>query len=190
MRTHTLTRSLALALCVTTLVGCVGYSSYPGLPNDTALNDTNTTAMKQVTLESLRYVSEHRELPDRYTLNLPFGMVAENVAGMVRDLDDPRGVVLSHETADLPVVHVVEIRIRGSRAQVDVASPLPGTTSDSEIIAHEMNTIYLRGGLKRWRVTDARRWSIANASVPEPYFIEDAPTIERPTQVNATNEPD
>jgi hypothetical protein len=168
------------------LTGCVGFSSYPGLPNDTALNDTNTPAMKQVMLESLLYVTEHRQLPDQFTLNLPQGMVAENMQGLLNDLDDPRASLLSRDTQNLPGLHVAEIRIRGTKAEVDIAAPLPSVAHPDGRMAYETNTLYLKGGLKHWRVTDARRWSLATANVPEPYFIEDAPTIERSTPVQAT----
>ncbi|MHC4976123.1 MAG: hypothetical protein ACYTF7_05900 [Planctomycetota bacterium] len=190
MRTTTLSCIIITLAMALGMAGCVGYSSYPGLPNDTALNDTNTTAMRQVTLESLRYVSQYRELPKQYTLNLPYGMVAENLHGIQRQLDDPRASLLSRDNTTLPGVHIVEIRIRGTKAQVDLATPLPGVNIGTDGIAYETNTLYLQGGVRRWRVTDARRWSIASANVPDPYFIEDAPTIERgnTAAVNATNE--
>jgi hypothetical protein len=86
------------------------------------------------------------------------------------------------ETASLPTYHIAGVRVRNSRAQVDIVWP-------TERGANRSSTIWLEGGLQPWSVKRVQEWNEGVIATPELYFIRagEAPVSEAP--VSAETEP-
>ena len=171
---------LAVAALAT---GCAGYSSYPRLEGSTVLSDPNTMNMQDSMIVALTHVLGRRPITKPFALNLPEGMLPERQEVVVRRIQNENARLLTRQTADLPMVHVPRVWIRETRAQVDVVRPVEGLTNADGTQAYEAFTVSLVGGLRPWRVTDVRRWSMAMVT-PPPARFADGWGAERPQEAS------
>lgn len=151
----------ALLLCAA-LGGCAGYSSWPPQGSKTALKNPNVGAPIDVMGVSLGWMLENHPPGDGYTgpaaINLPYGVNSQTYGRVVRRAG--HGSLAATRESAYPTYHVVEIRVRGSRAEVDLMRPLPGRAFGSlDTADYQSFTLQLQGGLAPWRVTYSRPYT-------------------------------
>jgi hypothetical protein len=184
---------LAVSLAAS-LGGCASYATYPAVPKNIALNDTNSLSMTQVMTTGLTWVVEKYPPVARseglggdaagdagaFAINLPeptnrrtYERVADNVGHGARPLCD--------ESSHLPIYHVSYVRIRGDEAQVHVVRPVAtlGNDATGAPVVQEIK-LQLRGGMSPWHVIGAREWQVGAAEVPPLNFYHPAPEPAKP----------
>lgn len=198
----TLARLTALAgLAVSlTLAGCASYATYPAVPKNIAINDTNSLGMTQVMSAGLGWVvakyppgakdaslaaeGAAEECP--FAINLPEPTNRRTYERVAESLGHG-ACPLSEDTSHLPIYHVSYIRIRGDEAQVNIVRPVPtlGADPTGAPIVQEIK-LQLRGGFKPWTVISAREWQVGNADVPPLNFYHAATPPPQPMTSKAT----
>ena len=150
-------RILAILLaCSAGLVGCTHYVNIPRLEGDLAYHDPNAKAPRMVMHRALEKVLELRPLDEPFQVMLPLGTVPETYAQMLPDLSPHAMWSSDGRTKDVPIVRVSEVRIRGSRAEVDVVLPI--YAGDGPALA-QMVTAHLRyDPVSKWYVVRTQEW--------------------------------
>lgn len=152
--------------------GCVGYHSYPPTPEQRARESMGERAPVDVMVRALERVILLHPAPGAsgFAVNLPmtidpdrYAMVAERVGGQP----------MTPSTASLPTYHVAGVRVRNSKAWVDVVWPA-GEGIDRS------TTVWLEGGLQPWEVTRVQEWNSGVIPTPELYFIMRADEVPPP----------
>jgi hypothetical protein len=190
-RTRNLIGGLA-ALCfaaavLTPLCGCVGWATYPPVKGAdlVARNDPNQPPMDEIMYTSLKWVSEKyppnfgtpqaNEPDQKFAVNLPSGMKPQVYMKIVGKAG-PNAEPLTPATKDLPIYHIVRIRVRGAEANVDVLRPArefgPGPNGQP---VYQGMTVYLDGGWRSWHVVRRAAWEPGVLPVPELAFYEPPP---------------
>lgn len=168
---------VALALAAgLPLAGCAGYSTYPKVQG-AALADVNSLGAQEAMVTALRYVATRRPMGREYAVNLPVGTLRERMDVIVRRVEDPDARTLTRERADLPRVHITRVWLRAGRAEVDVLRPVEGLSGPGGEPTYESYTLRLEGGLRPWKVVDARRWMVGVVPAPEANWHDDAPGV-------------
>ncbi len=155
--------------------GCVGYNTYPDPGTGVAGSNLNLLPMGSIMESALGWAFE------RY----PGGIGGDEGGGGLRVVNLPLGVkaetyrTIAEEVGARPmregdggegVYHIGEIRVRGSRAQVDMHVP-----GDEGLVGV---TVYMQGGLKPWRVTGRREWGAGVLGEPRMNVIEQVEQAE------------
>lgn len=161
-----------------TLAGCVGYHSYPPTPEQRARESMGERAPVDVMVRALeRVLAMHPPAGGSFAVNMPittppdvYANVAQRVGG--------RPVMV--ETSSLPTYHIAGVRVRNSRAQVDIVWPTGRGTNRS-------STVWLEGGLQPWSVKRVQEWNEGVIATPELYFIRagESPSSSQPIEPEA-----
>lgn len=165
---HTLIAGVMLGAM--TLGGCASYTNVPEPESAPAFNSANHLQAKKATKLALEEIVDRypmRGAQGRYTVNLPEGTSLETAQEIVSDL--PEGVVIPFEGMDtsIPVYHIGRIWIRASTAKVDVLYPAR-SFDGSDFIGNA--TVWMRGGIQRWRVQRVQHWAPGTIR-PAPIYI-------------------
>jgi hypothetical protein len=200
MRTPRSATPPALALLavglLATLPGCVGYTTYPAASWQLASDNMNGPPADEIMIESIRWAVERYESGGEGSIavNLP-DAVKDRTYGIITYRAGERVVPVSEETAGLPTYHLTRLWVRGDKAEVDLLRPVSelGASPTGQPIIQAV-TVYLKGGLREWRVERARHWRIGTDAVPQLHFFgsgdeplpapegegEDAPADDQP----------
>lgn len=185
-RTFTSAMLAGAMLGFVSLGGCVSYTNVPTPESAPAFKSANHLQAIKVARRALVEVVERYPMSDdqgRYCINLPVGTTLESAERIIEGL--PGNVMLPYEGMDdsIPTYHIGRIWIRASDAKVDVLYPARGF--DGSSFTGNV-TIWLNGGVQRWRVARVQHWAPGTISVPEFYIplpeevmkAESAPVVE------------
>lgn len=162
---HAAQISTVSLLATATLGGCVGYHSYPPTPEQRARESMGERAPVDVMVRALeRVLAIHPPqggAGGAFAVNMPvttppdvYATVASRVGG------EP----VTYTNSNLPIYHISGVRIRNSKAQVDIVWPAgEGTTRSA--------TVWLEGGLQPWAVKRVQEWNEGVIATPELYHI-------------------
>ena len=178
---HAAGRILSIAaLAAGTLVGCVGYSTWPPVSGTTFANP-NSAANEEIMIASLAWIIE-RDHPDGLAspvaINLPSGVTALRYARMAQKIG-PNVEPLSRANAAVPIYHIVEFKVRGSDAEVIVLRPATEITEGSPAEpVYQGYRLKLSGGFDPWHVTWFKPYSVGTISAPPLSYIDAAAGAE------------
>lgn len=181
-RTITTTLSIGLiAAAAGSLVGCVGYASYP--PIDSAspvVNNPNAPPADELMMLGTKWVADRYPPPHagpvvagepQFAINLPEG-VRRDVYERVSQRTGGRAVPLTEENAKtLPIYSISRIWIRMHDAKIDIMRPrleLP-KQSDGQPV-YECITLLVEGGMQPWRVTRFQTWEVGIVPPPPLWY--------------------
>ncbi|MCA9275160.1 MAG: hypothetical protein KDA29_03960 [Phycisphaerales bacterium] len=169
-RTFTSAMLAGAMLGFVSLSGCVSYTNVPTPESAPAFKSANHLQAIKVARRALEEVVDRYPMSDsqgQYCINLPVGTTLESAERIIEDL--PGNVILPYEGMDesIPTYHIGRIWIRASDAKVDVLYPARGFDGSSFM---GNVTIWLNGGVQRWRVSRVQHWAPGTISVPELYI--------------------
>ena len=158
---------LGLMGLVCILGGCVSYTNVPVPSSAPAFKNANHYQSITVLTRALESVINEHPVDGAYAINLPSGTTPETFGKITARL--PAGAVMPTDemSSDMPIYHIGRIWIRASDAKVDVIYPftgMDGVTSDQNV------TIWLSGGVRRWRVYRKQHWSAGTIPTPPVYM--------------------
>lgn len=176
------------------LAGCVSYANYPPIPKNTAFNDPNTPAMEEVAVAGLKWVvGRYPAGPEGtpFAVNAPVGtkpVVYRRLAAAA----GPDAQPLTAGNANLPIYHIVSIRVRGDAANVWIDRPVVslGKTPSGEPVYQEVK-LWLQGGLSPWHVVNSLERTPGTAEIPElnNYEPEPEPTLKKSQEQDSVYKP-
>ena len=148
------------------LTGCVSYTNVPVPASAPAFESANHWASVSVITEALSTVIAKHPPKGDYVINLPAGTTPETFEKIIAEL--PAGATMPFDgiSSDLPVYHIGRVWIRASDAKVDVIYPFTGydgAKSDQNV------TVWLNGGVRRWRAYREQSWSAGTIPTPPIY---------------------
>lgn len=182
-------RVAGAALCglaaVAALGGCVGWTTYPPAPGQTAFANPNDLPNTDVMVEAFNWaVRKYPPAPTDPTTGAtpPPGSFSVNLPPELKPLIHKRtvgrikgAVPLTEKSKSLPTYHLVSMRLRGDEAQVSVLCPVGDMTeSPSGGAVYQEVRVNLRGGMRAWAVIGHREWTPAPASPTLSFFDEAA----------------
>lgn len=149
------------------LSGCVSYTNVPVPASAPAFESANHWASISVITEALSTIIAKHPPKGEYVINLPAGTTPETFGKIIAEL--PVGAIMPYEgmNTDLPVYHIGRVWIRASDAKVDVIYPFTGydgAKSDQNV------TVWLNGGVRRWRAFREQSWSAGTIPTPPMYY--------------------
>lgn len=147
--------------------GCVSWSSYPPLKMTDRMINPSNEPMPTLMTGAIRFAYFHYGSGEEdFAINLPEGVSHEIYTRVIRKLEIGHPMTDPNETA----YHVLEIRIRGVEAEVDLLYPRSGSI-------YEMVTISFRRRLiEGWRVFTSRLWRV-HVDRPQPNYVPPAPNV-------------
>lgn len=191
------------ALLFGAMGGCVGYNVYPPEQGTGGFTDPSSPPMYQIMTESLKWAVKKYppggQMPPTSS-DVPISASeAEAAAATPRGSDEPARVAISlfssmrpdvyrfavkeigqgaapltPENENLPRYMVSRVWVMGDEAKVDVFRPVEGLGTGGGAPLYQPITVNLRGGMKFWRVTSYRVWSIGTFSPPGPEYVSDS----------------
>jgi hypothetical protein len=176
MRTGLLACSV---LAAATLTGCVASTAYPHRPGQGyASRDVSHPAIEDICVEALAWMVERYPVPPElamptedggvYAINCPMGM-NPRVYNRVVEKTGPDARPLTPETEHLPTYHIGRIIVRADRAEIDIYRPVLELGETVEMV-HQPVTLFVKGGLRSWRVERSRPWAIGAFPLPQPNY--------------------
>ncbi|MCZ6836857.1 MAG: hypothetical protein O7G85_13860 [Planctomycetota bacterium] len=156
--------ALALSMLVGVLFGltsCNTFSTYPPVEITGNMTNPGYEPYPTLMLESIRFAHDHygSGLKD-FAINLPPGVPAEIYDRIIRKLGAGHPQIDPSEKA----YHILELRVRGGEAEVDLVYPRPSRI-------YEMVTIKFRRKLvEGWTVLSSRLWRI-KVDIPPPNYV-------------------
>lgn len=154
--THLSTFVLALVALVL-LIGCSPWATYPKIEGAAQVGNPQFEPLPSIMATAIRQGHERAGFEGEPVYNLPEGTGRAGYAAVQAQLGQGRAMQEPGE----PAVHVIQVRVRGVDAEVDVI--LPRRDAPPEMVTYRMRQRFLH----HYRVTDTRRWNIA-VDVPEP----------------------
>jgi hypothetical protein len=179
------------------LGGCVGYNVYPPEQGSGGFSDPSSPPVYQLMTEALKWAVKKyppgsqlsptmSDIPiapsEAEASAAPTGVEAPRVAislfsemrpdvyeYAVRQIGQG-AVPLTPETEHLPRYMVSRVWVGGDEAKVDVFRPVHAMGADG-VQLYQPISVNLRGGMKYWRVTSYRVWSIGTMPPPEPQYL-------------------
>jgi hypothetical protein len=203
--------------------GCVGYNVYPPEQGTGGFSNPNSPPVYQLMTEALKWAvkkyppgeqtpptasdvpispaeSEAAAStkggggePARVAISLFSEMNPQVYKYAVQEVGQG-AVPLTPETEHLPRYSVSRVWVCGDQAKVDVFKPVVGMGTDNGAELSQAITVNLRGGVKYWRVTSYRVWSIGTFPAPAPEYLggsvapaetEPAPALPPPVPADA-----
>ena len=174
--------ALAALITATSLFtcGCVAnYVNVPPQPGDTAFHNPDLIPVPELMTDALTWVTAKYPVDPPYAVNLPPGTGHATYVRVVEDGTRGRGVPMSPEVEGLPTYHVAAVRIRGTRATVDVVLP--------EGLDAVACTVTLRSTIYGWRIQDSRSWLTPVIPVPAPYYLPPEEPLSHPADREQTD---
>ncbi len=146
--------------------GCVSYTNVPVPESAPAFKSANHFQSIAVVKKALATVIEQYPVEGTYMINLPVGTSPESFEQVIAGL--PEGAIMPHEGMDsgTPVYHIGRVWIRASDAKVDVIYPFKradGRIEDQNV------TVWLSGGVRKWRVYRQQHWAAGTIPTPPVY---------------------
>ncbi len=183
---------VGLSAVLSSLGGCVGYSSYPELES-LAPSSPNFIQVKPAVTAALEEVIEryHPAWAGPYTVNLPPEMTPEAQRLILSGLG-PDTRAMTPATEHLPTYHIGRVWVRGPKAKIDVVRPVLelGPKADGGI-AYQGMTVWLDAGLHPWNVSFVQPWSARVVSPPDANFVNPPSTKTlKTTDPEPTDTPD
>ena len=155
------------------LAGCIGYTTYPAASWQVASNEMNGPPADEIMIASIKWAMNRYEEGSggSVAVNLP-DVVRDRTYSVIVSRSGDRAVPMEPGLEDLPTYHLVRLWVRGEKAEVDLLRPVTdlGASPTGEQIVQAV-TLYLEGGLHRWRVERARHWSIGTDAVPALHYL-------------------
>ncbi len=200
---------ISTALLAGAMSGCVGYNVYPPEQGTGGFTDPSSPPMYQIMTEALtwavkKYPPGSQLPPTASDVPIP-ASEAEAVAAISGTDGEPARVAISlfssmrpdvykfavkeigqgavpltPETEHLPRYMVSRVWVMGDGAKVDVFRPVEGMGSDNGVALYQPITVNLRGGMKFWRVTSYRVWSIGTFGAPAPEYLPGSVPVAAP----------
>ncbi|MFG0251343.1 MAG: hypothetical protein ACF8NJ_00550, partial [Phycisphaerales bacterium JB038] len=174
-------RRTHLAIVLVTLLaaglgGCASYVNIPPQPGDTAIHKPDMIPVPELMTDALMWATARYPVEPPYAVNLPADTPRVTYSNVVERGTRGRGIAMSPEVEHLPTYHIAEVRIRGTRAQVDIVLPAGQGAAAT--------TVTLRSTMSGWRMQDARSWIAGVVPVPAATYIPDAVFAPPPTQTD------
>lgn len=171
--------SLAATLFLA-LAGCA-YVNIPPQQGDLAWHDPNNQTVREVLTRTLKAVLDEQPIEGRFVVLMPDGSSAEPYINLNRVLEnyDPKAWKQVLITDATPAIHIKQIRIRASEAQVDLVRETNPTQPDphNQLITTQLYWQAPDG----WFAHRVRRWwpgSVTEA--PPPAQTTDQPSASLP----------
>ncbi len=161
-RTHFAIALLTVSLTAC-LSGCASYVNIPPQPGDTAIHKPDLVPVPELMADALTWATARHPVEPPFAVNLPADTPRVTYTNVVKRGTRGRGVPMSEDVEHLPTYHIAQVRIRGTRAQVDIILP-----KGQEAAA---TTVTLRSTVSGWRIQDARTWIANVIAVPVANFI-------------------
>ncbi|MGH7130696.1 MAG: hypothetical protein ACREJO_01975 [Phycisphaerales bacterium] len=160
------------------LGGCYGYSSWPPVEGNTAINDVNFTPTPVVMAVAMKFVADrYPPVPDPmpgqvydvpFTISLPPGASVHTYYHVVESAG-PAAHPLIEGQPELPLYTVAGVNVRGTSATVDIIRPVVGVGGKAiDKTLYQGVTVYLSSGVSPWHVTFHRTMPIGMMEVPPP----------------------
>lgn len=165
--------SIGLAgLAIASIGGCVGYTTYPAASWQVASEEMNGPPADEIMIESVKWAIERYESDSSkaIAINLP-DVVRDRTYRIIAYRAGERVLPMEAGREDMPTYHLTRLWVRGEKAEVDLLRPVDAlgeSPTGSPII--QAVTVYLEGGLHRWRVERARHWKIGTDAVPALHY--------------------
>lgn len=164
--------------------GCVGYATWPPAEGQPAHTGPNAPPVTEATIAALSWVLDRAELPEpggtragdaeaqpAAAFNLYRGVSRSTYEYIDRRLDAPIAP-LSMATLTLPRFHVVQVRLRGATAEVDLLRPVTERPRGPEgRYPLEPLTLELTSRAGTWRVERRQRFAIGSQPAPDPVLV-------------------
>ncbi|MBL4697862.1 MAG: hypothetical protein JKX70_03415 [Phycisphaerales bacterium] len=146
--------------------GCVSYTNVPVPASAPAFKNANHMQSISVVTRALEAVIAEHEVVGDYAINLPVGTTPETFDKIIAKL--PAGATMPFDgmSTDMPTYHIGRVWIRASDAKVDVIYPftgLDGITTDQNV------TVWLSGGVRRWKAYRQQHWTAGTIPTPPVY---------------------
>jgi hypothetical protein len=191
---------ISTALLAGAMNGCVGYNVYPPELGTSGFTNPNSAPMYQIMTEALTWavkkyppgsqlpptasdvpipaseaeaaaaISGTGVEPARVAISLFSTMSSEVYRYAVKEIGQG-AVPLTPQSEHLPRYMVSRVWVLGDEAKVDVFRPVEGMGTDNGVAMYQPITVNLRGGMKFWRVTSYRVWSIGTFAAPAPEYL-------------------
>lgn len=166
MKTRTLIGFAGLGLFTMGLIGCVSYTNVPVPESAPAFQSANNRQSIEVLARALEAVIWDHPVNGEYAINFPVGTTPETAQKIVSQL--PIGAIVPFEgmSDDTPVYSIGRVWIRLSDAKVDVVYPFMRADRVSQ---DQSVTVWLNGGIRRWRMNRLQHWSAGTVPTPPVY---------------------
>ncbi len=160
--------AVAVAILVLlAITGCASFSTYPPVEITGGLTNPSFEPLPTLMAESIRFAYEHYGHGEEdFAINLPEGVPPEIYSRVIRKLGG-RGHPMTEPGEN--AYHVLQIRSRGTEAEVDLVYPRTGSI-------YEMVTLkFSRRLVEGWVVLSSRLWRI-HVDTPTMNYIPPEPT--------------
>ena len=156
-----------LFVLLLSISGCTSWSTYPPVEITGRLTNPSFEPMPTLMTESIRFARSHYGKGEEdFAINLPEGVPHEIYTRVIRKLG---GGHPQTDPAEL-TYHILELRIRGIEAEVDLVYPRSGSI-------YELVTIsFSRRLVEGWVVLSSRLWRI-HVDRPDPHYVAPAESI-------------
>ena len=155
-------KNIGLVLILLLLCSCTPVATYPPIENKTVANYSKNVNEPVITILAVAfdYAFNHFGGMDSIVFNLPKGMGKTTYDRVVQKLQNSSPMT----NVDQLAYHVVELRVRGFTADLDIFFP---TASGK----YEMATIHLDSSLiSGWGVNRDRVWLVPVNEIPKPNY--------------------
>lgn len=146
-------QSLLMLTLATLVTGCgPTYVNIPPQPGDVASHNPNSARVRNLLTAAFQHVIDQGNYAGPIALNLPETTTALTHAAVADAISNALGP--DEEGSPAVTLNAIQVRIRGTRAGVDIRRPIEGQTSDSELVTVNAKM----SGLNNWNVTGVRVW--------------------------------
>ncbi len=151
------------ALLAPVLIGIFGfgcalqYTQIPPLEGQrVARDDPNRANVRSVSVLALDAVAEHRGFTGPVRIVLPRYSTAETYRAIIEAMDTEAVPAAELDADAAPTMEVRQIRLRGSRAELDIIQARPGDPA-------QLVTVHLQHqGLRGWEIERVRPWRLGS----------------------------
>ena len=161
VKTTDIVRASILIGILLAIPGCVTWSAYPPQNMTDRMTNPSNEPIPTLMTGAIRFAHMHYGSgEDDFAINLPEGIPHEIYTRVIRKLGLGHPMTEPGETT----YHVLEIRLRGLEAEVDLLYPRRGSI-------YELVTITFRRRLvEGWSVLTSRLWR-KNVALPRPNYV-------------------
>lgn len=110
-----------LLLSAVTLSACYPYVNIPAQPGDQAGHSSNDPLVRTVSVTAVKAALKDRPVSGQYRLVLPKGANWDTYQRVLARLE---GTATIEDDPTLPIIETREIRVRGTKGEVDVVTPV------------------------------------------------------------------
>tara|TARA_B100001750_G_C15433391_1_gene559522 strand:+ start:230 stop:754 length:525 start_codon:yes stop_codon:yes gene_type:complete len=151
---------------------CTPIATYPPIENRTAKKFTEKVSEPVPTIlaTTIKYAFDKFGGMETIVFNLPEGLDEKIYSRVIKRLNNATAITDDKQAA----YHIVQLRVRGLKAEADVLFPALGWDEGGWLSAdhtseYRMATIHLEGSLvDEWKVTRDRVWRVPVTEIPSP----------------------